>query len=85
MKRASSQKLAQIGNEREISQDDEKVHLKRDIDLVGAIFVIIGCQIGSGIFISPKGGVYVCQPNIFGENLFLAKTIFCKFFSSKKN
>lgn len=34
--------------------NEKKVGLKREIDLIGAIFVIIGCQIGSGIFISPK-------------------------------
>lgn len=32
-----------------------KVQLRREIDLVGATLIIIGCQIGSGIFISPKG------------------------------
>ena len=35
-------------------KNEKKVGLKREIDLIGAIFVIIGCQIGSGIFISPK-------------------------------
>lgn len=31
------------------------VKLRREVDLIGAIFVIIGSQIGSGIFVSPKG------------------------------
>jgi len=38
--------------------DDPKgstVKLRREVDLIGAIFVIIGSQIGSGIFVSPKG------------------------------
>ena len=35
--------------------DSKKVKLRREIDLMGAILVIVGSQIGSGIFISPKG------------------------------
>jgi hypothetical protein len=35
--------------------DSKKVKLRREVDLIGAIFVIVGSQIGSGIFVSPKG------------------------------
>jgi len=46
-------------NEEEDDDSDEPkgstVKLRREVDLIGAIFVIIGSQIGSGIFVSPKG------------------------------
>lgn len=32
-----------------------KVPLSRSLDLFGAVAMIIGCIVGSGIFISPKG------------------------------
>ena len=49
-------------NEEEDDDSDEPkgstVKLRREVDLIGAIFVIIGSQIGSGIFVSPKGTNY---------------------------
>ena len=38
--------------------DDGKIKLRREIDLLGATLIIIGCQIGSGIFVSPKGNFF---------------------------
>ena len=44
-----------FGDETKVEIEKEKVELKREIDLIGAILVIVGSQIGSGIFVSPKG------------------------------
>ena len=44
-----------LGDETKVEIEKEKVELKREIDLIGAILVIVGSQIGSGIFVSPKG------------------------------
>lgn len=49
---------SKINEEENEDSDDPKgstVKLRREVDLIGAIFVIIGSQIGSGIFVSPKG------------------------------
>lgn len=43
------------GNGDDDGDRGSSVKLRREVDLVGAIFVIIGSQIGSGIFVSPKG------------------------------
>ena len=48
------------GESEDDDSDDPKgstVKLRREVDLIGAIFVIIGSQIGSGIFVSPKGNL----------------------------
>ena len=37
------------------TKSDGRIKLRKEIDLVGAVLIIIGGQIGSGIFISPKG------------------------------
>lgn len=37
------------------SEDTGKVLMKRELGLVDAIAMIVGCIVGSGIFISPKG------------------------------
>ena len=38
-----------------IKKDDDVICLKPKMTLVNGINVIVGCMIGSGIFISPKG------------------------------
>jgi amino acid transporter len=37
------------------TENTAKVALQKSVDLKGAVMVIVGCQVGSGIFVSPKG------------------------------
>ena len=41
-------------NEKLMPKTESKVHMKRDVGLVGGVAVIVGTMIGSGIFASPS-------------------------------
>jgi L-type amino acid transporter 9 len=48
-------KNSDVGLDSDSDADSKRVKLRREIDLIGAVLVIVGSQIGSGIFVSPKG------------------------------
>lgn len=43
------------GDKKQKTEEEEVVHLRREISLLPAVSFIIGTVVGSGIFIAPKG------------------------------
>lgn len=74
---APAPKMEQMELEQSENKDEGKVELKAQLGLVQGCNVIIGCIIGSGIFVSP-GGVLMNTGSI---NMALTVWIICGLFS----
>ena len=77
MKKADPDEMEMLSPDEKKGKDDDQIKLKAEMTLMNGCTVIIGCIIGSGIFVSPTG-VLQCTGSV---NLSIVVWILCGLFT----